>query len=460
MSKNNTTLLADFNSVSAKEWKTKIQADLKGEDYNNLIFQDRNGIDIKPFYHQEETEIGYMPKSPKNWLITESFEISANTNIDDVLEVLEKGTQALWLKFKQNSPNPIAFVEALYSKNIPVYLDFEYQKEEEINTLIEFLSGKNHQFSIGIDCIGHLASTGNWHQNLRKDFEDLNWLIKAQGTFPIFLSIRTEIYENAGTNHIQQVAYAMAHVNEYLNHLSVHFPEKSKNFKPLFHVSIGGNYFAEIAKLKALRIIYSEIAEAYEIPQDIEILAFPSLRNKTLYDYNVNMLRTTTEGMSAILGGANWVANTAYDSVFHHDNNFGRRIARNQLLVLKNESYFDKVSNPVDGSYYLESLTQQISEKALSIFKSIEQAGGFITALTDGTIQRKIEEVAQEELKSFEQKEKILVGTNKYLNLDDKMKNELEKTPFLEKFPRKTLIKPIIQKRLAEGIENERLTNE
>ncbi len=172
------------------------------------------------------------------------------------------------------------------------------------------------------------------------------------------------------------------------------------------------------------------------------------------------MLRTTTECMSAILGGADTIVNLSYDALYHKDNEFGERIARNQLLILKNESYFDKVDNPADGSYYIENLTNQLAEKALVLFKDIEAKGGFLKQLNEGVIKRKIQESADLEQSLFDSGKETLVGTNKYPNPKDKMKQDLELFPFVKIKPRKTLITPIIEKRLAEKIEQERLANE
>jgi methylmalonyl-CoA mutase len=164
--------------------------------------------------------------------------------------------------------------------------------------------------------------------------------------------------------------------------------------------------------------------------------------------------------MSAILGGANSVSNLAYDAIYHKDNEFGDRISRNQLLVLKHESYFDLVNNPSDGAYYIESLTNQLAEKALTLFKDIEANGGFITQLIEGTIQRKIGESAKKEQELFDNGKEILLGTNKYPNKEDRMSHDLELYPFVKVNPRKTLITPIIEKRLAEKLEQERLETE
>jgi methylmalonyl-CoA mutase len=146
--------------------------------------------------------------------------------------------------------------------------------------------------------------------------------------------------------------------------------------------------------------------------------------------------------------------------LYHKDNEFGDRIARNQLLILKDESYFDKVDNPADGSYYIENLTNQLAEKALLLFKDIEANGGFLKQLNEGIIKRKIQESADTEQELFDSGEETLLGTNKYPNKQDKMKNELEIFPFVKIKPRKTLITPIIEKRLAEKMEQERLLEE
>jgi methylmalonyl-CoA mutase len=146
--------------------------------------------------------------------------------------------------------------------------------------------------------------------------------------------------------------------------------------------------------------------------------------------------------------------------LYHKDNEFGDRIARNQLLILKKESYFDQVNNPADGSYYIESLTQQLVEKSLVLFKDIEAHGGFLKQLNDGTIKRKIQESADKEQNLFDSGKEILLGTNKHANKDDRMKHDLELFPFVKIKSRKTLITPIIEKRLAEKLEQTRLEKE
>lgn len=443
-----------FSKVSSKEWKQQIQVDLKGADYNEtLIWESLEGIKVKPFYHNDEaiTDLNIDTK-------TTEFKILQNIFVQDVAksnakakDSLNRGAEAIQFTIE----NETVVIDELMN-NLPLekdyYFNLQFFSTDFIAKLEQFASSNKTNFTIQIDPIGQLAKDGNWFESLEKDFENLN-KINANTTTP-FLNIKTGTYQNAGANTVQQLAYALAHVNEYFNRI--------ENIKQsiTFEVAVGSNYFFEIAKLRALRILFNTLAKEYNHNFDCKIVAIPTKRNKTLYDYNVNMLRTTTECMSAILGGADVVGNLAYDAIYHKDNEFGDRISRNQLLVLKNESYFDKVNNPSDGAYYIESLTEQLAEKALALFKDIEANSGFITQLIEGTIQRKVKESAEKEQELFDNGKEILLGTNKYPNQNDRMKDDLELYPFVKQNPRKTLITPIIERRLAEKLEQERLENE
>ncbi len=310
-----------------------------------------------------------------------------------------------------------------------------------------------------IDIIGNLARSGNWYHSLKEDHEILNKLIMKAKGFKSILSVDGTLYQNAGATIPQELAYMLAHANEYLNHLNDE-ENSTAEVQLQFLTATGSNYFFEIAKLKALRLLFASLASEYKQVEKCHILSQPSKRDKTLYDYNVNLLRTTTQSMSAVLGGADEVYNSPYDAIYHKNNEFGDRIARNQLLVLKNESYFDKVSNASDGAYYIETLTQQFAEKALEIFKEIENGGGFLKQLKEGIIQRKIAESAKKEQELFDAGKITLIGTNKFQNPEDRMTNDLELYPFLKMNPRKTLLQPILERRLSEKLEQERLKTE
>jgi methylmalonyl-CoA mutase len=451
----NNNLFSNFDPISSKQWKQQIQYELKGADYNEtLVWESPEGIKVKPFYHLDELDVKNNVSAPTN-----AFTILQNIFVHDVkksnktaLETLSRGAESIRFTIENETISIEELMQNLPLEKVSYYFYLSFLSIDFVTKLTNFTSQNKANFKILLDPIGQLAKDGNWFENLDKDFEKLN-AIAAKSTNP-FLSCNANLYDNTGANMVQQVAYTIAHINEYFNRIP------SINQPITIEVSVGTNYFFEIAKLRALRLVFNSLAKEYNHHFDCHIVTTPTKRNKTLYDYNVNMLRTTTECMSAILGGANAVANLPYDALYHKDNEFGDRISRNQLLVLKHESYFDKVNNPADGAYYIESITQQLAEKALDLFKDIERNSGFITQLIEGTIQRKISESAAKQQELFDSGKEVLLGTNKYPNKNDRMKDELELYPFVKQNPRKTLITPIIEKRLAEKLEQERLSQE
>ena len=455
-------LLEDFDEVSAKQWKQKIQFDLKGADYNEtLVWQSPEGINVKPFYHKDDFKEDFqpIPGQPESWKIAQKIFIDDEKIANNIaLDALERGAEAIIFTAAEEFESKTVFKDFPFETAI-IYFNLTFLSEAFYGKLVKFFSQKNATVYYNIDLIGNLARTGNWFHNMKKDHEILDIIFQKHAEENL-LSIDTTLYQNAGANIVQQLAYALAHANEYLNHVCQ--PERSRRPAEVmsFNLATGPNYFFEIAKIRALRKLYATLAKEYGVEENCHILATPSKRNKTLYDYNVNLLRSTTECMSSVLGGADTICNMPYDELYHKSNEFGERISRNQLLILKNESYFDVVSNPADGTYYIESLTDELAEKALQLFKEIEKGGGFLQQLKEGIIQKKIKESAEKEQQLFDSGTLKLLGTNYHPNKNDRMKDDLELFPFIKHNPVKTLIAPIIEKRLAEVTEQERLKQE
>ncbi|MFN3968722.1 methylmalonyl-CoA mutase subunit beta [Flavobacterium sp.] len=448
-------LFKEFEPVSSKQWKQQIQYELKGADYNEtLVWESPEGIKVKPFYHGDEDQqkIESTPNDNTFSILQNIFVYDVKKSNERALDTLNRGAESIRFTIENESVSIKELMQNLPLGNTRYFFYLPFLSIDFVNKINDFKEKNNANISLQIDPIGQLVRDGNWFENLDKDFDKLN-TIAPKTTIP-FLNISSGIYQNAGANMVQQLGYTLAHVNEYFNRIP------NLNQPITIEVAVGTNYFFEIAKLRALRLLFQTLAKEYNHNFDCHIIVTPTKRNKTLYDYNVNMLRTTTECMSAILGGADAIANLPYDALYHKDNEFGDRIARNQLLVLKHESYFDKVNNAADGAYYIESLTEQLAEKALLLFKDIEANGGFITQLIEGTLQKKISESATKEQELFDSGKEVLLGTNKYPNKNDKMKHDLELYPFVKQNPRKTLITPIIEKRLAEKLEQERLSQE
>ena len=447
-----TTLFKNFNTTTAAAWKQKIQVDLKGDDYNEtLLWKTDEDIVVKPFYTKEDRKNNLTDEDKFKFTISQSIFIHDEKTTNYIaLNALKKGANAIEFIARKQFDYKLLLQNIDFEKST-IYFRFQFLDSEFIKEVSNFINSKNCY--IQIDIINNLAHTGNWFHTLKSDHLQLESIVNSCNNS---VGVDATLYQNAGATITQQLAYTLAHANEYLNHFG-------KEIAPKFHFNfaVGSNYFFEIAKLKVFRILWKSLLDAYEVKETYaHIFAQPTLRNKTIYDYNVNMLRTTSECMSAILGGANTINNVSYDSVFHKKNKFGERIARNQLLILQQESYLEDANTFANGSYYIDSITEQLAEKSLQIFKDIENAGGFLKQLKKGVIQRKITESAAKEQRKFDSKEIVLIGTNKQINKNDFMKGEIEIFPFAKSNPIKTLLPPIIKRRIAEAIELKKIEQE
>jgi methylmalonyl-CoA mutase len=447
-----TFLFDEFLPVSAAAWKQKIQADLKGADYNeNLLWKTDEGITVKPFYTKEDRTNHNIPLPKKGFEICQKVFIDNEKTANFLAkDALQRGATAIHFKATKKFDYQ-KVLQNIDIKSVIIYFQFSFLDDDFQIELYNFCNSKNTYFQN--DIIGNLAETGNWFVNLKEDHKKLKNITNVCKNS---ISVSLDLYQNAGATISQQLGYSLAHANEYLIHFGKEIAENIH-----FSFSVGNNYFFEIAKIRAFRILWKTLLNEYEITNcKTHIFTQPSLRNKTIYDYNVNMLRTTSECMSAILGGSNTISNVSYDAIFHKSNEFGERISRNQLLILQQESYLKEAQSFANGSYYIESITTQLAEKALVIFKQIEKGGGFLQQLKEGIIQKKIKESAQKEEAEFSAKKVVLVGTNFQQNNNDFMKNYLEIYPFTKQRNIKTLLTPIQRKRISETIEKERLDNE
>ena len=376
----------------------------------------------------------------------------SNTN---AINLIESGVESLYFIIPLELISIEALLENIDLALITIYFETLFISEKFTTTLQQYSTKKNTRFYILNDPIGQLSKTGNWFENIKSDIENLNKILISGNELKGVVSVDLGLIQNAGSSMVQQLAYTLAHVNEYLNVFD------AKLIKTIvFKVSVASNYFFEIAKIQALRLLWQSLTKDYGVSIECHIISQPSKRNKTIYDYNTNMLRTTTECMSAILGSSDTIINMPYDHLYHKDNEFGDRLSRNQLLILKNESYFDVVSNPTEGVYYIETLTKRLAQKALELFKDIEKEGGYLKLLKEGIIQRKIKVHALKEQLSYDEGSEGLLGTHFQENTSDKMKAELELYPFVKQNIRKTILEPIVPRRITEKLEQKRLKDE
>tara|TARA_R110001583_G_scaffold43034_2_gene136812 strand:+ start:2352 stop:3665 length:1314 start_codon:yes stop_codon:yes gene_type:complete len=432
-------LIDDFEPSSAAAWKQKIQFELNGKEYKTLLTSTNEGITIKPFYHSDDFEKLEIPVPNDAFKICQLITITSEEEANKIaLESVKQGVKSLKFILKKSFNIEVVFNQLL-NKEIDFQFEFNFFSPVFISELATKL--KNERVYFNIDIIGNLAKTGNWFKSLSEDFKNLEKIIQKNPT-NYCLSVNVDLYQNAGANTVQQVAYAICHVNEYLLKFGGEIAAKIQ-----FNFAIGSNYFFEISKLRAFRYLFKLVLNEYNTKAEPTIFAQPSLRNKTLLGSpENNLLRSKTECLSAVFGGANTILIP----------NSSKNLLFNTSKKLKEHG----TQNIATDSYYIESITKQIAEKALGIFKEIEKGGGFLSQLKEGTIQRKIKENAQKEQQQFNSGELVIIGANKFKDETDTLKSDLSNNPFKEKKSHKTLIIPIIPNRLSEKLEQKKWRNE
>jgi len=462
MAEKKMNLLADFPAISTQEWLDKVTADLKGADFNKkLVWKTNEGFDVMPFYRAEDiqglktTEVvpGKFPfvrgtKADNNWFVRQDIVVEdAKAANAKALEILNKGITSLGFKLNKKDLSP-AYIETLLEGIAADCVELNFtvctRRSAELATILTgYFKAKAYdvtklQGSINWDGMNAMLLRG-------KDFEKEELVSLAKATFeaalglPFYrvLGVNATTLSNAGAFVAQELGYALAWGNEYLSSLVDAGCETSLVAKKIkFNFGVGGNYFMEIAKFRAAKLLWAQIVDAYQgkclrpdCPETVNgickcaakmrIHAQTSEFNKTIFDANVNMLRTQTEAMSATLGGVNSLTVLPYDSIYKKGDEFSERIARNQQLLLKEESHFDKVADPAAGSYYIETLTNNIAAQAWKLFLEIEDNGGFFAAIKAGSVQKAVKETATKRLKAVSSRREVLLGTNQFPNFNE-----------------------------------------
>jgi methylmalonyl-CoA mutase len=444
-------LFEQFPPVSTREWMDKITADLKGADFNKkLVWKTNEGFDVKPFYRRDDTEklpyiaavpgeFPYIRGSRKNgnsWLIRQDINVTdyALSN-RKALDILMKGVNSLGFIINDTT--------TLTEENIGILLKGIHPESVEINflpngkarELLDYFTGWIRQQGADIlkingaieaDPLGRLMINGNICIPVEDGLDYLASLSSEASVLPSFSVIRVNAssFTNAGSDIVKELAFGLSMANEYLSQLTERgISSDLAASKICFTFGIGSNYFFEIAKLRAARLVWSMVVSAYK-PENtgssiMKIHTVTSRWNKTIYDPYVNLLRTQTEAMSAVLGGTDSLTVDPFDMVFREPDDFSERIARNQQLLLKEEAYFDKTADPAGGSWYIEVLTRMIAENAWKLFVEIEDQGGFLSALKKGLIQKMINDSAEIRRSDVSRKKEVLLGTNQYPNINE-----------------------------------------
>ncbi|MFA5815631.1 MAG: methylmalonyl-CoA mutase family protein [Bacteroidales bacterium] len=443
-------LFTEFPPISTPEWEQAILKDLKGADYaKKLIWTSPEGIPVRPYYRAEDLdklkssefnpmEFGFIKaKEGKSnvWLIRQDIEVTDYDQAKDkALYLLTRGVESIGFKMAESH-----IVEEVreFLKDLPLEeaeFSFEGFVPMQILAVLNEMadSGKLDPEKVHGSCqwdmLGDFSLYGSFEFDEDEELAEVADWIHQAARFPglKIIGVTGRNFHQAGSTIAQELAYSLAQANEYMAELSeIGVPAELTARKISFHFAIGSNYFMEIAKFRAARMLWARILEGHGIQKDrspaMYIHAETSRWNQTVYDPYVNLLRNTTEAMSAVLAGIDSMTALPFDYPYEVPVEFAERIARNQQILLKEEAHFDKVADPAAGSYYIESLTSSIAGVAWKLFQGVEDLGGYTDAFYEGKIQDAIVTAAIERDQNIAQRKEILLGTNQYPNPAEEM---------------------------------------
>ena len=433
----------------------KIMVDLKGADYEKkLVWKTNEGFKVKPFYRQEDLEglktteglPGEYPyirgnkKDDNTWYIRQDIRVEEPAEANQkALDLLNKGIDSLGFHIKPKDLSA-EYIATLLKDICCDCIEINFTTCQRHSTqlaelLVAYFKEKGYDpnklyGSINFDPIGKMLQKG---KDVSPIISKAKELVEILAEYPHFrcIGVNSLQLNNAGAYIYQELGYALAWGNEYLNRLTeagVPVDQAAKKIK--FNFGISSNYFMEIAKFRAARMLWANIVKAYnpqcECACKMIAHAETSSFNLTLFDAHVNLLRTQTEAMSAAIAGVNSITVTPFDKAYETPNDFSERIARNQQLLLKEESHLNRIVDPAGGSYYIENLTVSIAKQAWDLFLQVEEAGGMVKSIFDESVQNAVNASNKARHEAVSKRKEILLGTNQYPNF-----NELagEKTP-------------------------------
>lgn len=442
------TLFSDFPAVSTQEWMDKITVDLKGADYEKrLVWKTNEGFKVKPFYRQEDLEglktteglpgqFPYLRGNKKNdntWFIRQDIQVDNPEEANaKALDLLNKGIDSLGFKIKGKDVSE-EFIHTLL-KDICcecIELNFKTCQRQTVKLarfVTQYFKEKGYapeklQGSFNFDPIGKMLKKGKDRSELIPTAKEL---IEILTSYPSFrcIAVNSLQLNNAGAYIYQELGYALAWGNQYLACMTeAGVPVDTAAQKIKFNFGISSNYFMEIAKFRAARLLWAQIVNEYK-PSCLcacQMIAHAETShfNLTLFDAHVNLLRTQTEAMSAALAGVDSMTVTPFDQAYESPNEFSERIARNQQLLLKEEAHLNRIVDPAAGSYYIENLTVSIAKQAWELFLQVEEEGGMTEAVKAGRIQEAVNGSNKARHEAVSKRKEILLGTNQYPNFTE-----------------------------------------
>lgn len=452
MAKNNREkLFAEFPPVSTEAWEAAIAVDLKGADYERkLVWRTNEGFNVRPYYRAENLEgletlnaaAGEFPylrgvSGDNNWLTHQTIEVAAPAEANaTALQMLNAGVDSLGFEIKDENFSEADLDVLLKDICMPaVDLTFSGKKMPHVAALVlakaekDGVSKDDTRVNFCIDpIVKHLSMKGDWCEKCggTKCFDKIADLVAKTKEYKNVrvVTVSGNVFSDSGSTIVEELGFSLAVAHEYLVRLmdrGLTIDEAARKLR--FSFAVTSNYFMEMAKLRAARLLWANIVKAYGPEKPCSCKMFVHARtsawNQTVYDPYVNMLRGTTEAMSAAIAGVHSLEVLPFDHSYEAPSEFSYRIARNESLLLKHESHFDQVIDPAGGSYYIENLTKSIADEAWKLFLEVEEKGGYVEAFKAGFIVERVKASAAAKDKAVATRRQTILGSNQYPNFTE-----------------------------------------
>ena len=415
-------LFSEFNQSNAADWKKQLIKELKGEDYESLRWQNENGFVIEPFYTSEDLTQVYSPAFyHPDWQIA----VKGNSTDSKILNQqfltdLNRGATSIIMRCDNHNLDvalegvQLNYIHATFIVNhgnvsgLFTWLAKHFKLDDlSISLFPEKLLSLDElqQYSKAVESIKH-------HSNIK------------------WQSVDVLPFHNQNCFAYYEVAIIASAMIEYLECES---GTKSATSDFVVKTGVSADYFIQMAKLRAIRRIWEVLIKEYNVTNGIHVIVETGLTNKSISDSYNNLLRTTVEAMSAVGGGCNELVVNGFDTLFKTNTSLSERMAINQQLVLKHESYFDKMADVACGSYYIESLTDAIASKAIEQFKKFELQGGYFSCLEKAVFEDDILKQSIVRQEAFNTNKQLAIGVNKFKNEKEKISLSSEQLNDLKK---------------------------
>ena len=446
---NKEKLFTEFTAPTTQEWLDKIEVDLKGADFQKrLVWRTNEGFNVQPFYRREDLANlktpdalpGEFPfvrgnkKDSNEWYVRQNIAVTDPAEANKkALDILMKGVDSIGFKLG-HAELSTEFIETLLKDIRLDCVEVSYRAcmrhaLQLADLLVAYFEKMGYDKEkivggVGFDPIERMLMKGKDSTVLLPDMPKLVEKLKDYPNLRCVM-VHSDLLNNSGAYIVQELGYALAWGNEYLQQLTdAGIDVDLAAGKIKFYMGISENYFMEIAKFRAARLLWAQIVKQYEPKCDCAckmiINASTSTYNQTVFDSYVNLLRSQTEAMSAALGGVHSMVVTPFDAPYEKATDFSERIARNQQLLIKEESHFDRIVDPSAGSYYIEHLTDALATEAWKLFLKVEEEGGFLEAVKKGSIQEDINATNVKRHSDAAKRKEFLLGTNQFPNFTEK----------------------------------------